>query len=192
MHHRARAIWSIGHPPAPIPRSEAISPVASMTHSGGTCSLRRYKGGPTATTGSRLLDRDLGSTIGRKLAILDLHDHGTSRIRSAWRMTEEDDFGAQAMWRQLQEANCPEAQILVLRKGWTAAVEHHHTLAVFQALLMCVPRHHDIHRHREQLLQLSHGPEAAPEAVDHAESPAMDLHHMQIPAAGILDRIVIA
>lgn len=57
------------------------------------------------------------------LAILDFQGMRLSGIRSPRRLTEEEDFGMKTVGGQFQEADCAEAQFLVLRKGRAAAIE---------------------------------------------------------------------
>src|SRR5919198_5808200 len=57
---------------------------------------------------------------------------------------------------------------------------------------MRVARHHDVHWRREELLELSRGPKAAPQTMNHAEAPAIYCHDMYVLAAGVDDGIVIA
>jgi hypothetical protein len=126
------------------------------------------------------------------VTVLDIQDDRLARIRPARRLTQQHDLGVKTIRGQFQKADGAEAQLLVLRKGRAAAIEEYDPLTVLQPFLMGIACYHNIHRRGEELLQLSHGPEPAAQAVDHAEAPAMYLHHVQIMAARIHDGVVIA
>jgi hypothetical protein len=126
------------------------------------------------------------------VTVLEVQDDRLTRVRPARRLTQQDDLGVKAVRGQFQEADGAEAQVLVLREGRAAAIEQYDAVAILQPFLMGVAGHHDPHRCGEEVLQLSYGPETAAQAMDHAEAPAMYLHHVQIIAASIHNGIVIA
>ncbi len=96
----------------------------------------------------------------RYVTILDIQNDRLAGIWLPGGLPQHDDLSMQS-WGQFQQADGSQAQVFVLRKGRATAIEQNDAITIFQGLLMCVARHHDLHWGGEKLLQLTHGTETA-------------------------------
>ena len=63
------------------------------------------------------------------------HQYGwPARVGGAFRVPKYHDLRADALARDVQDANCPEPRRQMMREDWAPRVHQHHVVAELQAL----------------------------------------------------------